>query len=58
MNVKGEIKERWQFDINVNLTQQKHDKSLIQIQKEIAAIIRQITSSAGFLPLFDDKSKS
>ncbi|KAI8898312.1 spindle assembly checkpoint protein Mad2p, partial [Globomyces pollinis-pini] len=50
--------ERWQFDIHLSAADNKEnankDKSESDIHKEIAAIIRQITASVGFLPILRD----
>jgi hypothetical protein len=54
LNLNGETKERWQFDIEITNVEIKKDER--EIRSEIAAIMRQITSSAGFLPLFNEKS--
>jgi mitotic spindle assembly checkpoint protein MAD2 len=54
--------ERWQFDVNVLGSQEstdqtgsegQHQKPVEEIQKEIRAIIRQITASVTFLPVLD-----
>lgn len=53
--------ERWQFDVQVfedskeelNNPKPQHDKSKEEIQKEIQAIIRQITASVTFLPTLE-----
>lgn len=56
----GEVLERWQFsielekDASISLGNSKSEK---QIQAEIQAIIRQITASVTFLPIFDQKCK-
>ncbi|CAM9020447.1 unnamed protein product [Wickerhamomyces anomalus] len=57
----GEVVERWQFDVQVfedtkeelNNPKPQHDKSKEEIQKEIQAIIRQITASVTFLPTLE-----
>lgn len=47
--------ERWEFSINiVQEDNNQETKSTEQIQREIQAIIRQITSSVTFLPTLDD----
>jgi mitotic spindle assembly checkpoint protein MAD2 len=54
----GEIVERWQFDVSVldrASTGSSESKSSEEIQKEIQAIIRQITASVTFLPLMEDQ---
>jgi mitotic spindle assembly checkpoint protein MAD2 len=49
-----EVLERWQFEIQV---QDKFIKKLeSEISKEIAALLRQITSSVTFLPIFNDST--
>ncbi len=55
------ILERWCFNIETELNnidqstqQSKINKSQSDIAKEIGALIRQITSSVSFLPLFDE----
>lgn len=58
----GEVIERWQFDVNVLMQDssqgqseqgKQHNKPVEEIQKEIQAIIRQITASVTFLPVID-----
>ncbi|KAH3687273.1 hypothetical protein WICPIJ_001735 [Wickerhamomyces pijperi] len=53
----GDVVEKWQFNINVNeedqdasSLNQQHEISPEQIQSQIQAIIRQITSCVTFLP--------
>lgn len=52
-----EVMERWVFDVQTDTkvlnTGEVGDKSEKDIQKEIAAILRQITSSVTFLPLLE-----
>lgn len=47
--------ERWNFDIERDnkMASTGSDKPVEEVSKEIAAIIRQITSSVSFLPLID-----
>jgi len=61
----GDVVERWQFDLHVfDPSQpqietatagsvQNHEKTKEEIQKEIQAIIRQITASVTFLPTLE-----
>lgn len=54
---KEEVMERWVFDVDTDKkvleTGETRSKPEKEIQKEIAAILRQITSSVSFLPLLD-----
>lgn len=66
----GEAVERWQFDVEILSPAQNHDpaqteaskqiisqeatKSKEEIQKEIQAIVRQITASVTFLPVLSE----
>merc|ERR1719436_2399129 len=56
----GETLERWAFDVQVNTTAAAADAlalpqaEKVRMQKEIQAIIRQITASVTFLPLLDE----
>lgn len=59
------ISEKWMFNIDVindakssedsNTLEQTSIKSLADIQKEIQSIIRQISSSVTYLPIFDEE---
>jgi mitotic spindle assembly checkpoint protein MAD2 len=49
LDMEKQVKERWQFDIEYQ------DAPMQDAQKQIGAIIRQITCSVGFLPVFEDK---
>ncbi|EEQ38356.1 putative spindle assembly checkpoint component [Clavispora lusitaniae] len=49
-----ESMERWEFDLDINDTEGTNEKSKQQIQKEIQAIIRQITASVSYLPFLQD----
>ena len=54
----GETMERWVFDIETDeealkMGHSTKEKSEKMIQKEIAAILRQITSSVSYLPLIE-----
>jgi mitotic spindle assembly checkpoint protein MAD2 len=53
-----EVMERWCFDVETDqqvlATGESKEKDEKEIQKEIAAIIRQITSSVSFLPLLEE----
>ncbi|KAH3679925.1 hypothetical protein WICMUC_000668 [Wickerhamomyces mucosus] len=52
----GETVERWQFNIAINQEEegeQSKQKSIEDIQREIQAIIRQITASVTFLPTLE-----
>jgi mitotic spindle assembly checkpoint protein MAD2 len=53
----GETLERWVFECDTDgevlATGATREKSQKEIQREIAAIVRQITSSVSFLPLLD-----
>jgi mitotic spindle assembly checkpoint protein MAD2 len=49
VNMDNQVKERWQFDI------QYQSAPMQDAQKQISAIIKQITCSVGFLPVFEDK---
>ena len=56
----GEIVERWQFDIQILQSEQSsptstQEKPLDEIQKEIQAIVRQITASVTFLPMLEGR---
>ncbi|EMG46908.1 MAD2 Spindle assembly checkpoint component MAD2 [Candida maltosa Xu316] len=49
--------ERWEFNVetrDAEPQQQEHEKPREEIQKEIRAIIRQITSSVSYLPVLKD----
>ena len=52
-----EVLERWVFDVQMDGAQltegEVRSKPEAEIQKEIAAILRQITSSVSFLPLLE-----
>mmetsp|Transcript_11274 Transcript_11274/g.26617 ORF Transcript_11274/g.26617 Transcript_11274/m.26617 type:complete len:211 (+) Transcript_11274:193-825(+) len=54
----GEVLERWAFNIETDKAVTAGgagvEKSAKEIQKEIQAIIRQITASVSFLPLLDE----
>eukprot|EP01122_Echinamoeba_exundans_P008248 TRINITY_DN2702_c0_g1_i1.p1 TRINITY_DN2702_c0_g1~~TRINITY_DN2702_c0_g1_i1.p1 ORF type:complete len:143 (-),score=36.65 TRINITY_DN2702_c0_g1_i1:129-557(-) len=54
--VTKETKERWNFDIQMDKEVAKGgaEKSVKEIQGEIATIIRQITMSVSYLPLLPD----
>jgi mitotic spindle assembly checkpoint protein MAD2 len=52
VNPAGIVKERWQFDITMLDTRKESEND---VSREIAAVIRQITASSGFLPLFNEK---
>lgn len=46
--------ERWEFSIDISNEGTLEDKGKAQIQKEIQAIIRQITASVSYLPFLKD----
>lgn len=47
--------ERWEFTLNVNDEKNDHSqKSKLDIQREIQALIRQITASVSYLPFLND----
>lgn len=56
----GDTLERWTFDLQVNEEAvaagavQQTQAELVRLQKDIQAIIRQITASVTFLPLLDE----
>jgi mitotic spindle assembly checkpoint protein MAD2 len=58
--ISGETLERWTFDVQVNEEAvsagqvQQTQAELVRQQKDIQAIIRQITASVTFLPLLDE----
>merc|ERR1712039_639175 len=58
--VTGETMERWTFDVQVNEeaaaagVAQRTQAELVRQQKDIQAIIRQITASVTFLPLLEE----
>merc|ERR1719201_3348050 len=58
--LSGETLERWTFDVEVNEEAvaagavQQTQAELVRQQKDIQAIIRQITASVTFLPLLDE----
>ncbi len=47
-----ETLERWQFDVHCQ--EKAQEKIIGTINKEIAALLRQISASISFLPIFDD----
>ncbi|RLV94342.1 Spindle assembly checkpoint component MAD2 [Spathaspora sp. JA1] len=47
--------ERWEFNIDIIQEETTGGKPFQEIQKEIRAIIRQITSSVSYLPQLDDE---
>jgi len=53
----NETMERWQFDIKVDkemtADSKPKERSIKEIRKDIAAVIRQITASVTFLPLLE-----
>ncbi|CCH40863.1 Mitotic spindle assembly checkpoint protein MAD2A [Wickerhamomyces ciferrii] len=58
----GDVVERWQFDLEISTPKESEDKGTStiplqktkeDIQKEIQAIIRQITASVTFLPTLE-----
>ncbi|ANB12464.1 spindle checkpoint protein MAD2 [Sugiyamaella lignohabitans] len=65
----GEVVERWQFDVQVlsgtvsaaesgsseSAKEPDHSKPQEEIQKEVQAIIRQITASVTFLPVLEGR---
>ncbi|KAH3663535.1 hypothetical protein OGAPHI_004936 [Ogataea philodendri] len=56
----GETVEKWQFNLEINkespeTVEEAANKPNEQIQREIQAIIRQITASVTFLPELDDE---
>merc|ERR1712048_501883 len=59
-SLTGETLERWTFDVQVNEQAaaagavQRTQAELVRLQKDIQAIIRQITASVTFLPLLDE----
>lgn len=58
--LSGDTLERWTFDVKVNQDAplegqvQQTQADLVRQQKDIQAIIRQITASVTFLPLLDE----
>lgn len=55
----AETVERWEFDVNIVQDEDEVERSggskgVEQIQKEIQAIVRQVTASVTFLPALDD----
>merc|ERR1719440_2175093 len=58
--LSGDTLERWAFDVKVNEKAvsagevQQTQAELVRQQKDIQAIIRQITASVTFLPLLDE----
>merc|ERR1719217_1540640 len=58
--LSGDTLERWTFDVHVNEEAasagqaQQTQAELVRQQKDIQAIIRQITASVTFLPLLDE----
>merc|ERR1740117_1251736 len=58
--LSGDTLERWTFDLDVNEDMaaagqlQQTQAELVRQQKDIKAIIRQITASVTFLPLLDE----
>eukprot|EP01061_Rhynchopus_euleeides_P019445 TRINITY_DN31926_c0_g1_i2.p2 TRINITY_DN31926_c0_g1~~TRINITY_DN31926_c0_g1_i2.p2 ORF type:complete len:198 (+),score=91.47 TRINITY_DN31926_c0_g1_i2:49-642(+) len=49
------VLERWQFDIEADHTQQSGNRSEEGVQREIQAIVKQITATQTFLPLLPDQ---
>lgn len=52
----GDTLERWQFKICLQASDAEIPKPLAETQREIQALMRQITASVTFLPIFDAKS--
>lgn len=51
----GEIHERWEFDLEVTSDgDDVETRPNSEVQRDIQAIVRQITSSVSFLPVLDD----
>lgn len=55
----SETIERWEFDVNIVQDEEEvgssgGNKGIEQVQREIQAIVRQVTASVTFLPTLDD----
>ena len=51
----GAVLERWQFDIDADTSPQASAKPEDAVQREIQAIVKQITATQTFLPLLPDE---
>jgi mitotic spindle assembly checkpoint protein MAD2 len=55
-SLTAEVIEKWQFNVECDKTQTTEStKSEKQINKEIQAVLRQITSTVSFLPLVENQ---